>query len=89
MAQFDVYRNTDPASAEAVPYLLDLQNDLLDPLGTRVVAPLIAAGRAGLPISRLTPVLEIEGRLLLLSIPELAGIPTRRLGPRAGSLDGH
>ena len=40
MAQFDVYRNANPATRTRVPYLLDLQSDLLDPLGTRVVVPL-------------------------------------------------
>ncbi|CAA6816935.1 MAG: Unknown protein [uncultured Thiotrichaceae bacterium] len=40
MAQFDVYRNNNPASQEHIPYLLDVQSDLLDVLNTRVIVPL-------------------------------------------------
>lgn len=40
MAQFDVYRNANPATRARIPYLLDVQLDLLDPLATRVVVPL-------------------------------------------------
>ena len=40
MAQFDVYRNPNPATRARIPYLLDVQSDLLEPLATRVVVPL-------------------------------------------------
>jgi len=40
MAQFDVYRNAHPATRARVPYLLDVQSDLLETLATRVVVPL-------------------------------------------------
>jgi hypothetical protein len=35
MAQFDVYRNPNAATRERMPYLLDVQPDLLDALATR------------------------------------------------------
>ncbi len=40
MAQFDVYANPNPDSQQQIPYLVDIQADLLDHLATRVVAPL-------------------------------------------------
>jgi len=40
MAQFDVCTNPNPASAKRIPYLLDVQSDLLSSLATRVVVPL-------------------------------------------------
>ena len=40
MAQFDVHRNLNSASANAMPFLLDVQSDLLNGLATRVVVPL-------------------------------------------------
>lgn len=73
MAQFDVYPNGNAKTREEIPYLLDLQSDLLDSLATRVVAPLIPAGRMT-PISHLNPVLAIEGRHYLMLTQELAGI---------------
>ena len=32
MAQWDVHRNRDPETRERVPYLVDVQSDLLEPL---------------------------------------------------------
>jgi toxin CcdB len=40
MAQFTVCRNKNPQTRSAVPFLLDVQNDLLEDLETRVVVPL-------------------------------------------------
>jgi toxin CcdB len=44
MAQFALYRNKDPRTRAAIPLLVDIQNDLLESLGTRVVIPLSKAG---------------------------------------------
>ncbi|WP_459873603.1 CcdB family protein [Endothiovibrio diazotrophicus] len=91
MAQVDVYRNTDPASLrDGTLSAGSSERPARSPRHPcRRTADPSRAGGASNPISRLTPVLEVEGRLLLLSIPELAGIPNRRLDPPAGSLDGH
>jgi len=85
MAQFDVYRNTNPASAEHIPYLLDVQTDLLDSLNTRVIVPLEICGH-GKPAETLTPVFEVEATKVMMSTPELAGIHTRHLGEYVTSL---
>lgn len=47
MAQFDVYENPDPNSKATVPYLLDVQADLLNKLATRVVVPLMTGAAMG------------------------------------------
>lgn len=87
MAQFDVYRNANPATRARIPYLLDVQSDLLDMLATRVVVPLckpeVLAGRAA---DRLSPEFEIEGRAVLMLTPELAGVPRKSLGERVANL---
>lgn len=41
MAQFDVYKNENELTNLKVPYLLDIQNDILDSINTRVVIPLV------------------------------------------------
>ena len=78
MPQFDVYANPG-RNADLIPLLLDVQSDLLDPLDTRLVAPLVEATRAK-AISRLNPDLIIEGRRLFLSTQEMSGYPRRALG---------
>ena len=89
MAQFDVYQNPNQKTQEAIPYLLDLQSDLLDDLATRLVAPLIKTPSIGKPILHLNPRLEVEGVAVVLSTAELAGVLKDTLGRKIGSLKEH
>ena len=40
MAQFDVYENPSKATRKAYPYILELQNDVIEQIATRIVVPL-------------------------------------------------
>lgn len=86
MAQFDLYANPSRETSGAVPYLLDLQSDLRGSLATRVVAPLLRPESAGPPAATLMPRFEIDGRTVVMSTPELAGVSRSELGSRVGSL---
>lgn len=86
MPRFDVHRNANAASARAVPYLLDVQHGLFSVLGVRVVIPLVPAEPDLLPMARLNPVFEIDGRPCVLLTPEIAGVPSGTLGPVVQSL---
>lgn len=89
MAQFDLYRNTNPATRARVPYLLDVQSDLLDPLATRVVVPLCKPEvLKGKPAEGLNPVFEVEGRRMIMLTPELAGVSRKILGEPIANLSG-
>ena len=89
MAQFDVCRNINPASSRNIPYLLEVQSDLLDVLATRVVAPLVLATEMGKTAKTLNPLFEIEGISVVMSTPEIAGVPRRVLGEKVASLQHH
>lgn len=81
MAQFSVYKNLDPGSKAAYPYLLDIQSELLHDLSTRVVVPLApASGMAGKTIKTLMPVFKLAGKNHVLLTPQLAGIARKQLG---------
>jgi toxin CcdB len=87
MARFDVYRNSG-AHAAAVPYLLDVQSDLLSGLETRVVAPLRRRDRfpaSNIP-GNLMPTLTLEGVECILETPKLAAVPLRVLKTPIASL---
>ncbi|HIP52003.1 MAG TPA: plasmid maintenance protein CcdB [Campylobacterales bacterium] len=71
MVQFDVYKNLNEATNKTFPYLLNVQNDLLSSMTTRVVVPL-ALGIE--PIRHLNPTFTIEGQSLVMSTAEMAGI---------------
>lgn len=86
MAQFDVYVNANPETKQTIPYLLDVQTDLLDNLATRVVVPLVAATAAGKAAKHLNPQFEIQRTPVLMSTAELAGVKLHALGERVCSL---
>lgn len=87
MAQFDIHKNKNPRTRTTFPFLIDVQSDLLEPLGTRVVVPLTkAAGLAKKPVSHLTPTVRFEEETYVLITPQLAGIARAELGPCVGSL---
>jgi len=84
MAQFDVYRNSTPATAEFFPYLLEVQHEILSSLKTRVVVPL---GVDITPIRHLNPVFNIEGKSVVMSTADMAGIPLSACGEKVESLE--
>jgi len=86
MAQFDVYLNPNGATNQAIPYLLDVQSDLLESLATRVVAPLVLAEAMGLSARQLNPKFTVHGVIVVMSTAELAGVPRRLLGKKVISL---
>lgn len=86
MAQFDVYINPNPDTRKLIPYLLDVQTDLLDTLATRVVVPLILVEEMGQAAKQLNPQFKIKGTSVIMSTAELAGIASRSLGDKVTSL---
>ena len=62
-----------------IPYLLDIQSDLLDSLATRVVVPLCKPGiLKGRLAERLNPVFEVEGREVADGVAGRMNRETRR-----------
>lgn len=86
MAQFDVYENTNPDTKKIVPYLLDVQANLLEALATHVVVPLVPVSVMGKAAKHLNPVFKIKKTHVVMSTAELAGVPVRILGEKVTSL---
>lgn len=87
MARFDVYRNSGPQAAD-VPYLLDVQTEVLSGLDTRVVVPLRRRSRfpASIVPANLMPMVTVEGDECIVEIPKLAAVPVRILKEPVTSL---
>ena len=66
--------------------VVDVQSDLLDPFETRVAIPLIDLEHAPQAPRRLNPVLEVDGRPLILATHLIAAVPRAELGRPVGSL---
>jgi toxin CcdB len=80
MAQFTVCRNKNPQTSSAVPFLLDIQNDLLTDLETRVVVPLCPlSSMKGKTLRTLMPVLDIEGERFVMLTPQPKKEPPENL----------
>lgn len=86
MSQFIAYANADPASRKLIPYLLAVQSDLIETLGSRVVVPLITAQQADAPIEKLMPQLAVDDQLLVMDTAQIMGLPVRMLGPQVADL---
>lgn len=87
MARYDVFRA--PPDGEA-PYLLDVQSDLLDVTGTRVVVPLFLRSDYTRPAAILHPEFEIEGQGCVMVTHFAFTIAEAELGERVTSLkDAH
>ncbi len=84
MAQFDVYKNLNHKTNEEVPFLLDIQNDILKNLQTRVVVPLVLNMK---PAKILNPQFKINNLTLTMSTAELAGISKENLGSTVCSVE--
>ncbi len=84
---YDVYKNRNAASNERFPFLLDVQQELLEDLETRVVVPLGTGEHfAGKILTRLMPVVSFKGKEFVAVTPQLAGIAKSELGQRTGNL---
>ena len=88
MRQFGVHRNRDAATRAAYPLLLNVQSDLIFETGTRVVVPLIAAGRAISARPPLAPQLLLDGKPYVMATPLLTALELVDIGPLEGDLSG-
>ena len=90
MARFDLYRNPGRNQA-AIPYLVDVQSNVISGLAMRLVIPLRTL--AGFPAATLPtdlfPVIAIDGIDCFLDTPQMGSIPASQLQHRAGSAVEH
>ncbi len=87
MAQFDVYRNPSKKTNKAYPFLVDVQNSVIDQLATRLVVPLTNSNtNNSLYMKSLTPEIEFEGEIYLFLAQQLSAIPEDVLSDCIGSL---
>jgi len=82
MAQFDIYSMPVRGGVEL---LLSLQDDLLEDLATRVVAPLAKPEMVGQATRTLHPCIWVGNKPYVLLTHLLAAIPTTSLGECVGS----
>lgn len=75
MPRFDVYANPDAAERKLIPCFLDVQNDFLEGLETRVVVPLWAPAAFRQSVRNLNPVLQVEDRPYIMDTAGIGAVP--------------
>jgi toxin CcdB len=81
MSQFCIYTNSNTSTKERYPLLLDIQNQLLDSLETRLVIPLVLLSKYETqPIKELMPILLINNKKYVVLTPLQSGIHKKNLG---------
>ena len=90
MAYLDVYPNPDRRTAALIPYVVDVQSNLLDSLPGCVVIPLVRAEELEtLPVLRLNPTFNIEGTTLIALTQDLTPVPRHMLKTPVTNLTTH
>lgn len=85
-AQFQLYKNRHPKARAAYPLLVNLQNDLMSALQTRLIAPLAKATGLKQPMSEVTPTVRVDDVDYVVVIPLMAALSRSELGAPIGSL---
>lgn len=86
--QWAVYPNPSARLREEIPFLVDLQSNLLSGLTTRLVAPLArTSGGVELLPRRLCPLFTIDGTTVVMLPHEVGPIDARLLKRSVSSLD--
>jgi toxin CcdB len=86
MGRFDIYSNPGRNKA-SIPYLVDVQSNVISALATRIVIPLRAMAGFSIPAlpSDLFPIITVDGIDHFLDTPQMAAIPLCELKMKAGS----
>ncbi|MFN4353608.1 CcdB family protein [Parvibaculum sp.] len=90
MAALDIHANPEPRTRGAMPFVIEIQANLLTDLNTRLVAPLAPARLYRGAIPRLNPVIEIAGEPHVLITHQMAALPARLLAaPPVANAEAH
>jgi toxin CcdB len=86
MEQFDVFVNSIAATRRAYPFVVALQSSFAQDARGQIVAPVVPLRSITKVISRLTPIVALEGTEHMVLVPALTGMSVRDLMERHGSL---
>ncbi len=88
MEQFTLYKNENKNSKKAYPYFVDVQNDLLSDLNSRIVIP-VSTQKAlnNLNAKKLCPIIEVDGNTFVLLTHQITSVPRSILKKKVTTLE--
>lgn len=90
MEQFTLYKNENKATKKTYPYLINVQNDILNELNSRIVIPLspyTALDKTN--AEKLCPVIDVENESFVLLTHQMASVPKASLKQKVISVENH
>lgn len=88
MAQFDVYANPSTKSRNVYPYIIDIQNELISDIATRIVIPLGKLSHLNNnKMNGLTPIITYEDERYILLTPQITSMPKNLLKAPVGTIE--
>ncbi len=90
MEQFILYRNENKASKRTYPYLINVQNDFLDELNSRIVIPLSLYNALDKTAAeKLCPVINVKDESFVLLTHQMTSVPKTSLKQKVISLENY
>jgi toxin CcdB len=87
MEQFSLYKNENKNSKKIYPYFVDVQNDLLAELNSRIVIPLSSQKTLNnINAKKLCPVIEINEDAFILLTHQMTSVPRTALKKKVATL---
>lgn len=87
MSQFILYKNFDKSTSNAYPYFVDVQNELLSTLNTRLVIPLTPLHLLEQKVpSHLCPTIHIKQGDFVVLTQQMASVSTKMLAEPVSDL---
>ncbi|QXX82533.1 MULTISPECIES: CcdB family protein [Providencia] len=81
MPQYAVYRNKSIKSKEQYPYIIDIQNNLLDDYHSRVIMPIAPQSQKNAQIKVLSPIITIHGIHHVIITKSITTVSKNKLKP--------
>jgi toxin CcdB len=80
MSRFDIFANPGK-NRRTIPYLVDVQSNMISGLATRIVVPLrpLPAFSSMTPPPDIFPVIAVNGEDYVMDTPQLGAIPSSEL----------
>lgn len=88
MSQFTLYKNENKNSKKIYPYLVDVQNDFLDELNSRIVIPLSPHTILNKTnAKKLCPIIDVNNEQFVLLTHQMTSMPKSMLKKKIASLE--
>lgn len=88
MSQFTLYLNKDKSSKKTYPYFVDVQNNLLSDLNSRLVIPLTPSTKVNEKVAqKLCHTINIDGDEFVLVTNQMTTVPESLLKSEVDSLE--